>query len=79
MIAFIVPSTTALAGPSTPAVAIDCKRVTALTAEQGVGIAPAGCIEAVSCRCATGVIGTVVPPIAEDILTCSACCGGAVV
>ncbi len=42
VIALIVPNTTALAAPSTPAVAIDCKRVTALTAEPGVCIATVG-------------------------------------
>ena len=49
VMALIVPNTTALAAPNTPAVAIDCKRVTALIAEPGVCTAAEGCTDAASC------------------------------
>ncbi len=49
VMALIVPSTTALAAPYAPAAAIDCKMVTALTAELGVCVTIECCADAVSC------------------------------
>ncbi len=60
VIALIVPRTTALAAPYAPAAAIDCKRVTALTAVMGVCTTVVGCADGVSRWGAAGVIGTVV-------------------
>ena len=49
VIAFIAPKTTELAAPNAPAVAIDCKKVTALIAEPGVCTADGSCTDAASC------------------------------
>ena len=49
VMALIVPNTTALAAPNAPAAAIDCKMVTALTAELGVCTTVECCADAVSC------------------------------
>ena len=49
VIAFIAPSTTELAAPNAPAVAIDCRKVTVLIAEPGVCTAVGSCTAAASC------------------------------